>query len=158
MPAFESAVKVAHVGAIMDSLQPHQRPARDAEQLLQHADCSQRVGFDSVMMSDWDATYDGVAAANGGLDIEMPTGKFMSPATLSAAVKAGTVTEATINEKVLHILTTAIRFGWLDRPQRDGPPSPTSTLQTMQWRSKRRAKGLCCLRTKATYCRFRSPP
>ena len=24
-------------------------------------------------MSDWDATYDGVAAANNGLDLEMPS-------------------------------------------------------------------------------------
>ena len=30
------------------------------------------------MMSDWDATYDAVAAANGGLDLEMPSGKFMN--------------------------------------------------------------------------------
>jgi len=27
-------------------------------------------GFQGVLMSDWDATYDAVGAANGGLDIE----------------------------------------------------------------------------------------
>ena len=119
MPAFESAVKVAHVGAIMDSYNLINGQHATQNSYFNTQIARKEWGFDSVMMSDWDATYDGVAAANGGLDIEMPTGKFMSPATLSAAVKAGTVTEATINEKVLHILTTAIRFGWLDRPQRD---------------------------------------
>ncbi len=71
------------------------------------------------MMSDWDATYDGVAAANGGLDLEMPAGKFMNRATLLPAVKSGKVSEATIDDKVRRILRTAIRFGWLDREQTD---------------------------------------
>jgi len=30
------------------------------------------MGFQGVLMSDWDATYDGVAACNNGLDLEMP--------------------------------------------------------------------------------------
>ena len=119
LPAFESAVKVAHVGAIMDSYNLINGHHATQNGYFNIQIARKEWGFDSVMMSDWDATYDGVAAANGGLDIEMPTGKFMSPATLSAAIKSGTVTEATINEKVLHILTTAIRFGWLDHPQRD---------------------------------------
>jgi beta-glucosidase len=38
---------------------------------------------------------------------------------LLPAVKAGKVSEATIDDKVLRILRTAIRFGWLDREQTD---------------------------------------
>jgi beta-glucosidase len=119
LPAFESAVKTAHVGAIMDSYNLINGAHATQNSYFNTQIVRKEWGFDSVMMSDWDATYDGVSAANGGLDIEMPTGKFMSPATLGAAIKAGTVTEATINEKILHILTTAIRFGWLDRTQTD---------------------------------------
>jgi beta-glucosidase len=70
-------------------------------------------------MSDWDATYDGVAAANGGLDLEMPSGKFMNRATLVPAIKSGNVSEATIDDKVRRILRTAIQFGWLDHDQTD---------------------------------------
>jgi len=29
-------------------------------------------GFDGILMSDWGATHDGIAAANAGLDLEMP--------------------------------------------------------------------------------------
>ncbi len=76
-------------------------------------------GFEGIVMSDWDATYDGVAAANGGLDLEMPAGKFMNRANLLPAVKSGKVSEATIDDKVRRILRTAIRFGWLDREQTD---------------------------------------
>ena len=73
----------------------------------------------SVMMSDWLATYDAVGAANGGLDIEMPTGKMMNRKNLLPAVGDGKVSQATIDEKVRRILKTAIRFGWLDHPATD---------------------------------------
>jgi beta-glucosidase len=43
----------------------------------------------------------------------------MNRATLLPAVKAGKVSEATIDDKVRRILRTAIRFGWLDREQTD---------------------------------------
>ena len=76
-------------------------------------------GFQGIVMSDWDATYDGVAAANGGLDLEMPSGKFMNSETLLPAIEAGTVTMDTLDDKVRRILRTAVRFGWLDREQID---------------------------------------
>src|SRR5258706_13344372 len=76
-------------------------------------------GFDGIIMSDWDSTYDGVAAANGGLDLEMPSGKFMNRATLLPAVKSGQGGDATIDDKGRRILRTAICFGWLEREQTD---------------------------------------
>ena len=76
-------------------------------------------GFRGIMMSDWDSTYDGVAAANGGLDLEMPAGDYMNRQTLLPAIQQGKVSVATIDDKVRRILRTAIRFGWLDRDQTD---------------------------------------
>jgi beta-glucosidase len=70
-------------------------------------------------MSDWEATYDGVAAANNGLDLEMPGARFMNAETLLAAVKAGEVKESTIDDKLLRLFRTALRYGFLDRPQFD---------------------------------------
>jgi beta-glucosidase len=119
LPAFEAAVKKGQVGAVMDSYN-----LIDGKHATQNGYFNIDVlrkdwKFDGVLMSDWDATYDAIGAANGGLDIEMPTGKFMNRANLEAAVKSGTVTEATIDEKIRHLLTTAVAFGWLDRPQTD---------------------------------------
>src|SRR5437868_2844104 len=76
-------------------------------------------GFDGVLMSDWSATENAVAAANGGLDLEMPSGKHFNRATLLPLVEAGKVSRATIDDKVRRILRTAARFGWLDRSQLD---------------------------------------
>lgn len=70
-------------------------------------------------MSDWDATHDGVAAANAGLDLEMPYGKFMNQQTLTPAAREATVKVATIDDKVRRILRTAIKFGFLDHEQTD---------------------------------------
>jgi beta-glucosidase len=69
------------------------------------------------MMSDWVATYDAVGAANGGLDLEMPKGDHMNIEKLLPAIREGRVKEATIDEKVRRILTTAACFAWLDRGQ-----------------------------------------
>ena len=58
-----------------------------------------------------------VGAANAGLDLEMPKGRFMNLENLLPAIKAGTVTEETINLKVQHILQTLIAYGMLDKEQ-----------------------------------------
>src|SRR5438132_5385857 len=119
LPVFEAAVKEAGVGAIMDSYN-----LTNGVHLTQHAYLNTDVarkewGFEGIMMSDWNATYDAVAAANGGLDLEMPFAKFMNRENLLPAIKEGKVSVATIDEKVRRILQTAIRFGWLDREQTD---------------------------------------
>jgi beta-glucosidase len=119
LPTFEAAVKEAHVGAIMDSYNLTNGLHMTQNGYLNADVAKKEWGFDGIIMSDWDATYDGVAAANGGLDLEMPSGKFMNRATLLPAVKSGQVSEATIDDKVRRILRTAIRFGWLDREQTD---------------------------------------
>lgn len=119
LPTFEAAVKQAHVCAIMDSYN-----LTNGEHLTQNGHLNLDIakkdwGFDGIIMSDWDATYDGVAAVNNGLDLEMPWAKFMNRATLNPAVAAGKVTEATIDEHVRRILCKAIEFGWLDHDQTD---------------------------------------
>ncbi len=119
LPAFEAAIKEAHVGAVMTSYNLVGGVHMTENGPLIDDLLKKDWGFDGVVMSDWDATYDGVAAANAGLDVEMPAGTFMNRATLLPAIKAGKVAMATIDDKVRRILRTAIRFGWLDRPAAD---------------------------------------
>jgi beta-glucosidase len=119
LPTFEAAVKEAHVGAIMDSYNLVNGTHSTQNDELNNQIAKKEWGFDGIMMSDWDATYDGVAAANGGLDLEMPWAKFMNRENLLPAIKEEKVTMATLDDKVRRILRTAIRFGWLDRDQTD---------------------------------------
>jgi beta-glucosidase len=119
LPPFEAAVKEARVGAVMTSYN-----LVNGVHMTENGDLIGRLlkrewGFDGIVMSDWDATYDGVTAANAGLDLEMPAGKFMNRATLLPAIRAGQISVATIDDKVRRILRTAARFGWLDQPAVD---------------------------------------
>jgi beta-glucosidase len=119
LPTFEAAVKEGHVCAIMDSYNLTNGEHMSQNGYLNNDVAKKQWGFDGIIMSDWDSTYDGVAAANGGLDIEMPAGAHMNRETLLPAMKAGKVTEATIDEHVRRILRRAVQFGWFDREQSD---------------------------------------
>jgi beta-glucosidase len=119
LPVFEAAVKEAHVCAIMDAYN-----LVNGQHMTQNAALNNDVvkkdwGFKGIIMSDWTSTYDAVAAANGGLDLEMPSGKFMNRENLLPAIRQGKVSVATIDDKVRRILRLAAQFGWLDRNQTD---------------------------------------
>jgi len=119
LPAFEMAVKQAHVGAVMDSYNLLNNEHLTQNQHLNLDILKKEWGFDGILMSDWEATYDGVAAANAGLDLEMPSARFMSASTLTAAVHDGRIKMETIDDKVRRILRTAVRFDFFDRSQQD---------------------------------------
>lgn len=119
MPAFEAAVEEARVGAVMDSYNLVNGEHLTQNEYLNTEVLRKEWNFQGVLMSDWNATYDGVAAANSGLDLEMPSGKFMNRENLLPAIQDGKVSAATIDEKVRRILRTAAEFGWLDRNQTD---------------------------------------
>jgi beta-glucosidase len=119
LPAFEASVKQAHVRAVMDSYN-----LTNGSHMTQNAHLNIDIlkkewGFDGILMSDWTSTYDAVGVANGGLDLEMPSGKFLNREKLLPAIQQGQVSVATIDDKVRRILRVAIQFGWLDHEQTD---------------------------------------
>jgi beta-glucosidase-like glycosyl hydrolase len=77
----------------------------------------EHAGFKGWMCSDYDGTRSTIDAANHGLDIAMP-GPPSRPdyfgAPLHAALKAGTVTEATITEKAVRVVYSLAAVGALD--------------------------------------------
>ena len=119
LPAFEASVKEAHVGAVMDAYNLVNGSYMTQNVHLNNEILKQEWGFDGIVMSDWGATHDGVAAASGGLDLEMPSPTFMNREALLPALKEGKISEATIDDKIRRILRKAIEFGFLDQPQTD---------------------------------------
>ena len=119
LPVFEAAVKQAHVGSIMDSYNLLNGEHATQNYHLNVEIAKEQWGFDGVMMSDWTATHDGVAAANGGLDLEMPFGWYMNEETLLPAVKSGKVKESVIDDKIRRILRVGYRFGWMEQDPLD---------------------------------------
>jgi len=126
LPAFEAAVVKGHVDAVMNSYNLINGVHATQNDFLNIKLLKGEWGFKGVLMSDWDATYDGVAAANNGLDLEMPSPKFMNAKNLLPAVKDGLVKESTIDDKVLRLIRTELRYGFTDRPQLDPADSTVS--------------------------------
>jgi len=89
LPVFEAAVKEAHVGAIMDSYNLVNGQHMSQNKYLLNDVVKKEWGFDGLIMSDWSATYDGVATANGGQDLEMPSGLYMNRKNLLPAIPTG---------------------------------------------------------------------
>src|SRR5580698_315009 len=105
LPAFEAAVTKGHVDAVMNSYNLINGVHATQSDFLNLQVLKGEWGFQGILMSDWDATYDGVAACNNGLDLEMPSPKFMNAKNLIPAVQAGQVKESTIDDKLMRIFS-----------------------------------------------------
>lgn len=118
-PTFRKAVQKAGVGAVMDSYNLLNGVHSTENAWLNIDVLRDEWGFDGILMSDWTSVYSTVNAANNGLDLEMPKGVFFTKPLLKEAIATGRVTEATIDRKVEHLLSTFIAFGLLDRVQKE---------------------------------------
>src|SRR5579863_6797533 len=116
----------AHVDAVMNSYNLVNGVHSTQNDFLNLKVLKGEWDFQGLLMSDWDATYDGVAAVNNGLDLEMPSPKFMNAKNLTPAVQNGQVKEATIDEHLLRLFRTELRYEWTDRPQFDPTDSTYS--------------------------------
>jgi beta-glucosidase len=68
-------------------------------------------GFDGLVVSDWGAVHDRVAALAAGLDLEMPPNLGVSDAAIVAAVRSGELDEAVLDlavERVLQLVDRAL--------------------------------------------------
>jgi beta-glucosidase len=116
LPGFESAVKRAHVGSIMCAYnRVNDDWACENRHLLTDV-LRHEWGFRGMVVSDWQAQHNTVSAMRNGLDIEMPTPVDYSPDRVQAALAAGLITQAEIDDHVRNLLRTLFRFGFFDRP------------------------------------------
>lgn len=76
-------------------------------------------GYKGLVMSDWTAVHSTVAAANSGLDLEMPGPPLYFGTRLGAAVQHWQVDESMVDEAARRVLRMVIRSGALD-----GKPRP----------------------------------
>ncbi len=74
-------------------------------------------GFSGFIVSDFGAVHDGEAAANSGLDVEMPNTTHWGP-RLEKLVGNGKVAGSRIDDAVTRILRQKIRFGLMNLPVR----------------------------------------
>jgi len=83
-------------------------------------------------------------AANGGLDLEMPSAVYMTPKIFFRRSRAGQGLHlATIDDKVRRILRKAIQFGFLDHGQWT-PAIPLTNQHSREVALERGAEAWSC--------------
>ncbi|WP_175861832.1 glycoside hydrolase family 3 C-terminal domain-containing protein [Burkholderia cepacia] len=126
--AFEIGVKDGQPGNVMCSYNKLNDVYACENPYLLTTVLKNEWGFKGVVQSDWGATHSTVAAVQAGLDEEepgaaddnnAPLGSFFNT-KLRAALQAGSVSAARLNDMVQRKLRTLIRIGVMDAPPKPG--------------------------------------
>lgn len=104
LPAFEKAVKQAQPWTVMCSYNKVNGTFASAHPYLLNDILKKEWGFEGLVVSDWGAVRDRVAALRAGLDWEMPGPQDYRVRMVVEAVRAGTLDEAQLDESVRRIL------------------------------------------------------
>lgn len=122
---FEMIVEEAHPWTVMASYNRLNGTYMTENRRLIRDVLDGEWGFDGVLMSDWGAVHSTVAAANAGLDLEMPGPPQYFGARLESAVHDWQVDQDAVEDAARRIVRLIVRSGLLDgeareRQRRDG--------------------------------------
>jgi len=150
LPAFKAAVQEGGAWNVMSAYNKVNGVHCAESRPLLHDILQNEFGFKGFVVSDWGSTYSTAPTANAGMDLEMPGGEAMQkwltlPLTqqsgngagwltadkVLAAVKAGQITEATLDDNVSRILRVIFLSGIFDRPHTGGSEVDTPAQQTV---------------------------
>ena len=117
-PAFKAAVD-AGVASVMSSYNLVNNVHAAENKWLLTDVLRDEWGFDGFVMSDWTSTYSTLGCVRSGLDLEMPRPACFKYEHIKPLIETGVISEKDIDKKVEAILSSAIAYGFLDRPQLD---------------------------------------
>jgi beta-glucosidase len=109
LPAFEKAVKQARPWTVMCSYNKVNGTFASEHHYLLTDILKNEWGFEGLVVSDWGAVRDRVAALKAGLDLEMPGPQDRRVKAVVEAVRAGKLDEALLDESVRRILNIVFR-------------------------------------------------
>jgi beta-glucosidase len=117
LPPFQAAIQEAGSWAVMSSYNRLNGTYTGEHHDLLIKILKDEWGFDGIVMSDWFGTKSTIAAAQNGLDLEMPGPAQWRGAKLLAAAEAGSVDTAAIDKAARRMLHTINRAGAFARPE-----------------------------------------
>ena len=116
LPQFRMSVKNGNVKSIMAAYNPVNGIHASQHEHLIYDILFGEWDFDGFIMSDWTSVYSVKPVVKHGVDIEMPYGKYLNKENILPLIEKGEVSEADIDRKVMHLLTTFFQMGILERP------------------------------------------
>lgn len=109
LPAFEKAVKQAKPWTVMCAYNKLNGEFCSEHHRLLTKILKNEWGFEGLVVSDWGAVRDRVAALKGGLDLEMPGPQERRVKAVVEAVRSGELDEAILDESVRRILNIVFK-------------------------------------------------
>lgn len=113
-PSFKSAVEEANVLAVMCAYNKLNGFYCSENNYLLVDMLKNKWKFNGLVMSDWGAVHSSIPVFNGGLDLEMPSGKYLNADSLLLKIKSGELSEAKLDDKVGRILRVMFTLGLFD--------------------------------------------
>jgi len=149
-PAFRAAVQEAGVWAVMSAYNKlNGRWCAENAALLSDT-LKKRWGFQGFVISDWGSTYSTAGTINAGMDLEMPGGEpmrawmqraetrqdgngagWLEADKVMAAIAAGEVRQAAVDDAVRRMLRVMFTAGLFDRPHVAGGEVDTPERQAV---------------------------
>jgi beta-glucosidase len=127
--AFEIGVGIANPGAVMCSYNAVNGVFACENKYLLMDVLKNEWGFKGFVVSDWGGTHSTVKASAAGLDNEEPLDEFFG-AKLKAAVEAGKVSTAELDDHVRRVLRSEFLCGIVDHPTQKGVADVEGGLET----------------------------
>jgi beta-glucosidase len=109
LPAFEIAVREGAPWSVMCSYNLLNGVPVSHNALLLDQILKKQWGFGGIVVSDWGAVSDRVAGIKAGLNLEMPSSMGRTDAQVVAAVRAGQLSEARLDELVTEMVALTLR-------------------------------------------------
>lgn len=110
LTAFEKIVKQAQPATLMCSYNAINGVLNSQNYRLLTQILRNEWGFEGLVMSDWGAVADNIAALRAGLDLEMPGNGDYSVQEIIKAVHTGELEEAQLNTSALRVLEMVEKF------------------------------------------------
>jgi beta-glucosidase len=129
--AFEIGVGIADPGAVMCSYNAVNGVFACENKYLLTDVLKKEWGFKGFVVSDWGGTHSTIKASAAGMDNEEPLDEFFG-AKLKAAVEAGKVSMAELDEHVRRVLRAEFATGIVDFPMQKGVPDIEGNLAAAQ--------------------------
>ena len=126
LPGFWASTQVAKAASVMCSYSTINGQPACQNQYLEKTTLDQRWAFPGYVTSDYQAMHSTLQSADAGTDQEMPAPQYYG-SDLEAAVQAGEVSMATLNQMVSRILTEMFRFNDFNNPPTGTTSSDVTT-------------------------------